>query len=36
MEFLFNFEFWVGILSILGFIWILTSFGKFIANYFGE
>ena len=28
---LMNFEFWVGILAVLGFIWCLTSFGKFIA-----
>lgn len=28
---LINFEFWVGILAILGFIWGLTSFGKFIV-----
>ncbi len=27
---LMDFEFWVGILAILGFIWVLTSFGKFI------
>jgi hypothetical protein len=28
---LIDFEFWVSILAILGFIWSLTSFGKFIA-----
>lgn len=28
---LLDFEFWVGILATLGFIWCLTSFGKLIA-----
>lgn len=27
-----QFEFYVGILAILGFIWVMTSFGKFIIN----
>lgn len=30
-NFIIDFNFWIGILAILGFIWCLTSFGKFIA-----
>ena len=32
MDFILEIEFWVGVLAILGFIWVITETGKLIAK----
>jgi hypothetical protein len=32
MEFLTDYEFWVGLFAIIGFMWVLISLGKFIGE----
>lgn len=32
MEMILEFDFWVALLAVLGWIWVMTSFGKFIGN----
>jgi hypothetical protein len=32
-NFLFDMEFWFGIIAIIGFVWIITSTGKLIGKF---